>query len=123
VHVRDEVDAAPFASRCRRGDVLRLPVAHHDGRYVADEATLARLDGDGCVAFRYVGPDGRRAPGANPNGSSGDVAGVLNARGTVLGMMPHPERAADALVGGEDGLAILGSLVDALAGAAAGARA
>jgi len=123
VHVRVEVDAPPFAARCRRGDVLRLPVAHHDGRYVADEETLARLEGEGRVAFRYVGPDGRRAPGANPNGSSGDVAGVLDARGTVLGMMPHPERASDALVGGEDGLRVLGSLVDALAGTAAEARA
>jgi phosphoribosylformylglycinamidine synthase len=123
VHVRVERAAPPFTGRCRRGDVLRLPVAHHDGRYVADAELLARLEGEGRVAFRYVAEDGRRAPGANPNGSDADVAGVVDARGTVLGMMPHPERAADPLVGGADGLTVLGSLVDALAGAASEATA
>ena len=123
VHVRVERAAPPFAGRCRRGDVLRLPVANHDGRYVADAELLARLEGEGRIAFRYVAADGRRDPTANPNGSDGDVAGVVNERGTVLGMMPHPERAVDRLVGGDDGLAVLGSLVDALAGTAAEASA
>ena len=123
VHVRVELDAPPFTGRAMRGDVLRLPVAHHDGRYVAGPELLARLEGEGRIAFRYVGPDGRRDPAANPNGSDGDVAGIVDARGTVLGMMPHPERAADPLLGGEDGLVVLGSLLDALAGAAAEATA
>ena len=123
VHVRVERAAAPFTQRCLRGDVLRLPVAHHDGRYVADDELLRRLEGEGRIALRYVTADGRRDPSANPNGSAGDVAGVVNERGNVLGMMPHPERAADPLVGGDDGIAILGSLVDALAGAAAEATA
>jgi phosphoribosylformylglycinamidine synthase len=123
VHVRVERAAPPFTGRCRRGDVLRLPVANHDGRYVADPELLARLEGEGRIAFRYVTEGGLREPAANPNGSDGDVAGVVNDLGTVLGMMPHPERAADPLVGGDDGLTVLGSLVDALAGAAAEATA
>lgn len=123
VYVRVERTAPPFTARLTRGDVLRLPVAHHDGRYVADDDTLARLEGEGRIAFRYVDAAGRTAPGANPNGSDGDVAGVVNERGNVLGMMPHPERAADPLVGGDDGIGILASLVDTLAGAAAEARA
>ncbi len=123
VHVRVERAAPPFTGRAARGDVLRLPVAHHDGRYVAGPELLARLEGEGRIVFRYVAPDGRRDPAANPNGSDGDVAGIVDARGTVLGMMPHPERAADPLLGGEDGLVVLGSLLDALAGAAAEATA
>ncbi len=123
VHVRVERAAPPFSERAARGDVLRLPVAHHDGRYVADPELLARLEGEGRIAFRYVRPDGRRDAAANPNGSDGDVAGIVDARGTVLGMMPHPERAADPLLGGEDGLVVLGSLLDALIGAAAEATA
>ncbi|MDZ7707577.1 MAG: phosphoribosylformylglycinamidine synthase subunit PurQ [Trueperaceae bacterium] len=123
VHVRVERAAPPFTGRAARGDVLRLPVAHHDGRFVAGPELLARLEGEGRIAFRYVASDGRRDPAANPNGSDGDVAGIVDARGTVLGMMPHPERAADPLLGGEDGLVVLGSLLDALAGAAAEATA
>lgn len=78
---------------------LRIPIAHGEGRYVADAETLKILEGEGRVAFRYV--DG------SPNGSINDIAGILNAKGNVLGMMPHPERAADARLGNEDGLAIL----------------
>lgn len=123
VHLRVERAEAPFTSRALRGDVLRVPVAHHDGRYVASDELLARLEGEGRIAFRYVAPDGRRDPSANPNGSAGDVAGIVNERGSVLGMMPHPERAVDPLIGGDDGLVVLGSLIDALAGAAAEASA
>lgn len=122
-HLRVERSAAPFTSRARLGDVLTVPVAHHDGRYVAPDGLLERLEGDGRIALRYVDADGRRSPDANPNGSAGDVAGVLNARGNVLGMMPHPERAVDRLLGSEDGRVILGSLLDALAGTAAEATA
>lgn len=123
VHVRIERAAAPFTSRGARGDVLRIPVAHHDGRYVASAETLARLEGEGRIALRYVAADGRRRPGANPNGSDGDVAGIVSERGNVLGMMPHPERAVDPLLGSDDGLVLVRSLFDALAGSAAGATA
>ncbi len=123
VHVRVETDAAPYFTRTYRSDVLTLPVAHHDGRFDADDETIARLEGEGRVALRYVRSDGLPDPSANPNGSRNDIAGILNETGNVLGMMPHPERAADDLLGSEDGLKILGSLVDTLAGAAAGASA
>ncbi len=100
VSVRVERDDLPLLSGLRRGDVLRLPVAHHDGRYVADAATLDALERDRRVAFRYL-------PDDNPNGADRDVAGVLNEAGNVLGMMPHPERAADELLGGLDGVPLL----------------
>ncbi|WP_454596978.1 phosphoribosylformylglycinamidine synthase subunit PurQ [Qipengyuania sp. SM2507] len=88
------------------GQRLRIPVAHHDGNYFADEATLDRLEGDGRVALRYV---------ENCNGSRRDIAGVLNASGNVLGMMPHPERAVDAAHGGTDGRALFENVLKALA--------
>ncbi len=123
VHLRVERDGPPFLSRTRRGEIVRLPVAHHDGRYVAPTETLDRLEGEGRVALRYVDAEGRRDPEANPNGSDRAIAGVVNEAGNVLGMMPHPERAVEPLLGGDDGLRILGSLVDALAGRAAEAPA
>ncbi|MEX2502749.1 MAG: phosphoribosylformylglycinamidine synthase subunit PurQ [Trueperaceae bacterium] len=123
VHLRVERDGPPFFGRRRRGDLLRLPVAHHDGRYVAPAEVLDRLEGEGRVALRYVGPDGRPSDAANPNGSDRNVAGVVNERGNVLGMMPHPERAVEPLLGGNDGLHLLGSLVDELTGRAAEASA
>ncbi|MEM6973663.1 MAG: phosphoribosylformylglycinamidine synthase subunit PurQ [Pseudomonadota bacterium] len=91
--------------------VLRVPVAHHDGCFVADEEALDRIEGDGRVAFRYVDADGHAAPGANPNGSLRDIAGVLSENGRVLGMMPHPERLADDALGGSDGRLILDRLL------------
>lgn len=100
VSVRVERDDLPMLAGLRRGDVLRLPVAHHDGRYVADAATLDALERDRRVAFRYL-------PDDNPNGADRDVAGVLNEAGNVLGMMPHPERAVDVLLGGLDGVPLL----------------
>ena len=89
-----------YAGRCR----VTLPVAHHDGNYVIDAEGRARLEGEGRVAFRYRD---------NPNGSTGDIAGVLNAKGNVLGLMPHPERAADPLLGGTDGIPLFASLLAA----------
>ena len=83
---------------------LTIPVAHHDGNFFADEETLNRIEGEGQVAFRY---------GANPNGSSRDIAGVANAAGNVLGMMPHPERAVDANHGGTDGVKLFESVLGA----------
>ncbi len=90
----------------QRGDILHLPVAHGEGRYFADERTLDQLEAEDRVAFRYLD---------NPNGSLRDIAGVLNERRNVLGMMPHPERACDALMGSIDGRGMLGSLVESLA--------
>ncbi|MCW5943756.1 MAG: phosphoribosylformylglycinamidine synthase subunit PurQ [Fimbriimonadaceae bacterium] len=90
--------------------VLRIPIAHGEGRYVADEETLRRVEDEGRVAFRYSGPNGERDPRFNPNGSMDDIAGLVNEAGNVLGMMPHPERATKAILGGEDGRLILAGL-------------
>ncbi len=95
-----------FTAGYETGQVIHIPVAHHDGNYFADDATLDRIEGDGRVAFRYA---------ENCNGSRRDIAGVLNAGGNVLGMMPHPERAVDAAHGGTDGLPLFESVVQALA--------
>ncbi len=100
--------ASPFMKGYRAGQKVTIPVAHHDGNYFADETTLDRLEGDGRVAIRY-------APGDNPNGSARDIAGIVNERGNVLGMMPHPERAIDAKHCGTDGKAMFEGLVEALA--------
>ncbi|HEY2887712.1 MAG TPA: phosphoribosylformylglycinamidine synthase subunit PurQ [Candidatus Limnocylindrales bacterium] len=112
----------PFTKALASRGPLRMPIAHGEGCYYADEATLDQLERDGQILFRYVTPAGGRAePGderANPNGSLRAIAGVLNAAGNVAGLMPHPERAAEAVLGNDDGLAIIRSLVDA-----AGARA
>ena len=101
VRLRVETVHSPFTSGYGPGDVLRMPVAHHDGNYFADAATLERLAGEDRIAFRYLD---------NPNGSAGDIAGILNEGRNVLGMMPHPERAADALLGGTDGRAMFDAL-------------
>ncbi|MGN6376672.1 MAG: phosphoribosylformylglycinamidine synthase subunit PurQ [Sphingomonas sp.] len=94
-----------FTSRYRAGETIMLPVAHHDGNYSADEATLDRLEGEGRVAFRYA---------ANLNGSARNIAGVLNAAGNVLGMMPHPERRIEAAHGGDDGRRLFEGLLEAV---------
>lgn len=91
---------------------LRLPIAHGEGRFVCDSETLARIEASGAVAFRYVDASGRRTPEGNPNGSLADIAGVTNAAGNVLGMMPHPERATSELLGSADGLPILRVLAE-----------
>jgi phosphoribosylformylglycinamidine synthase I len=108
----------PFTARIGDGRPLRMPIAHGEGCYYADEATLDALERDGQVLFRYVRSDGTPAAGgegdpANPNGSLRAIAGVRNARGNVAGLMPHPERASDPVLGSEDGLPILRSLVEA----------
>ncbi len=111
----------PFTALLRDGRPLRMPIAHGEGCYFADEATLDELERDGQVLFRYVREDGTVAgvdgDAANPNGSLRAIAGVLSRRGNVAGLMPHPERAADALLGSDDGLPILRSLVEAAAAA------
>ena len=107
----------PFTSLIGDGRALRMPIAHGEGCYYADDATLDQLERDGQVLFRYVHADGSRAGGdgdpANPNGSLRAIAGVRNASGNVAGLMPHPERASEAVLGSDDGLPILRSLVQA----------
>ena len=92
------------------GDLISLPISHGEGRYVADPATLDALERDGRVVLRYADADGRVTPAANPNGSERGIAGIVNERGNVLGLMPHPERAAEAEVGGTDGVRLFRSL-------------
>jgi phosphoribosylformylglycinamidine synthase len=88
-----------------------MPIAHGDGRYTADDATLDRLEGEGQVVFRYVDAAGNPTPASNPNGSMRNIAGVSNESGTVVGLMPHPERALEPLLGGTDGLVLIKSLL------------
>lgn len=114
VHVRVENCATPFTARCKPGQVLTLPIAHADGNYYTDPATLASLQAKSRIVFRYCTAKGEVADEANPNGSLGAIAGLINERGNVLGMMPHPERGAEALLGNEDGRLILLSLMDFL---------
>jgi len=120
VHLRVENSSSPFTRLSRIGDVLRLTIAHGEGRYYADEATLDELEADGRVAFRYCTADGEVTAEANPNGSLRNIAGIVNRRGNVLGMMPHPERAGEPLLGGSDGLLLWRSVIEA--GVAAVAR-
>lgn len=111
VRLRVETSETRFTSEYERGQILRLPIAHGEGRYTADTETLDRLEGEGRVVFRYVGADGEPEPAANPNGSMRDIAGIVNETGNVLGMMPHPERAVDPLLGTRDGLPLFESLL------------
>ncbi|MFN2568087.1 MAG: phosphoribosylformylglycinamidine synthase subunit PurQ [Candidatus Dormibacteria bacterium] len=108
--LRVETVSSPFTAGMDEGETLSIPVSHGEGRYVADEATLGRLETDGRVAFRYVGAGGRPAGGASPNGSLHDIAGILNAERNVLGMMPHPERACEPALGSSDGLRLFRSV-------------
>ena len=103
-----------FTRKYAEGAVVRFPIAHAEGNYFADPETLRRIEGDGQVAFRYCTADGTVADEANPNGSAGNIAGVFNDSRTVLGLMPHPERLADPLLGGVDGRAMFDGLVEAL---------
>jgi phosphoribosylformylglycinamidine synthase I len=111
IHLRVE-SVGPFTCGLEVGAILRLPIAHADGRYHCDEATLARLEGSGGVAFRYVTAGGKLDddPEINPNGSIAAIAGVYNEKKNVLGLMPHPERASESMLGSADGFAIFSSL-------------
>lgn len=118
VHLRVETTATLFTSRYRRGQVIRSPIAHGDGNYRSDPATLERLKGDDRIVFRYVDDAGNIADAANPNGSIEAIAGILDERRNVLGMMPHPENLIEPLQGGTDGRGLFESLVTGLARAA-----
>ena len=113
-HLRVEQSDSAFTLDCRPGQVLRIPISHGEGNFFADAETLQSLEANNQVVFRYCAPDGRITAEANPNGSLRNIAGICNARGNVVGLMPHPERACEALLGGEDGLAIFRSAIHAL---------
>jgi phosphoribosylformylglycinamidine synthase len=114
VNLRVENADTPFTNQCEFGQVLRIPIAHNDGRYFCDKETLRRLERNGQIVFRYCTPDGEVTEEANPNGSVGNIAGIVNEKGNVLGMMPHPERASERLLGSEDGLFIWRSILSAV---------
>ncbi len=111
-YVRVERADTGFTSACRPGQPLMLPISHYEGNYYADPSTLQQLEEEGRVIFRYSDAAGHVTPAANPNGSLHGIAGILNAAGNVLGMMPHPERASEALLGGDDGLYIWRSIIE-----------
>jgi len=107
-----------FTSAYDEGQILRIPIAHGDGNYEADEATLASIEAEGRVVFRYVNRDGDPVEDANPNGSWHNIAGITNETGNVLGMMPHPERAMESLLGSTDGVGLFESMLASLASSA-----
>jgi phosphoribosylformylglycinamidine synthase len=114
VHLRVENNQTVFTCGYEAGQTIRVPVAHHDGNYIADADTLDRLESEGRIAFRYCAADGSLDDSANINGSAHAIAGIFNDTGTVLGLMPHPENATDPLLGGTDGQAFFAGLAAAL---------
>lgn len=118
VDVRVETNRTAWTREITPGTVLHLPVAHGEGAYFADDETLDRMEANGQIVFRYCGPDGSDSDESNFNGSARAIAGVSNERGNVVGLMPHPERACDPLLGGTDGLLVLRSALAALSVAA-----
>jgi phosphoribosylformylglycinamidine synthase I len=111
VTLRVETTETRFTNQYAEGQLLRMPIAHGDGRYTADEQTLDRLEQNNQVVLRYVLPNGERDPRGNPNVSMRDIAGIVNERGNVLGIMPHPERVVDPLLGATDGLPFFESML------------
>jgi phosphoribosylformylglycinamidine synthase len=114
VHLRTETTDSPFTRTVEKGQVLQMPIGHMEGNYFCDEATLSELKRGDRIAFRYVTPDGHVTPAGNPNGSLDNIAGILNEGRNVLGMMPHPDRSSERLLGSADGFKIFESLVGAL---------
>ena len=112
VHLRTETTNTPYTSGIAKGQVLRVPISHGEGNYYADSDTLSRLEDNDRVAFRYCTADGAITDGANPNGSLHNIAGIVNERRNVLGMMPHPERCCEAILGGTDGAHIFRSVIE-----------
>jgi len=111
IYVRVERTDTPFSGEAKTGQVLRIPIGHGEGNYFAPPDVLARLEANRQVVFRYTSPDGELSDSWNPNGSLNAIAGICNERGNVLGMMPHAERACEAILGGTDGLVVLKSVV------------
>jgi phosphoribosylformylglycinamidine synthase subunit PurQ / glutaminase len=118
VYIRVEQTDTPFTNAATTGQILRIPIAHSDGNYTADEATLAQLEKNRQILFRYTTPDGSDDAAGNPNGSMHNIAGICNRERNVAGLMPHPERAVESALDSADGLVIFRSMVEALVGAA-----
>lgn len=112
VNLRVENADTRFTSRCQPGEVLRIPIAHGDGNYFVEEEMLKRLEDNRQIVFRYCDQQGNITTASNPNGSLKNIAGIVNEQGNILGMMPHPERAVEKILGSIDGLKIFHSLVD-----------
>ncbi|MGD0802280.1 MAG: phosphoribosylformylglycinamidine synthase subunit PurQ [Terracidiphilus sp.] len=115
VYLRAETTDSPFTNQLAKGDVLQIPIAHMEGNYFCTQDELKRLEAENRIAFRYATPAGEITPEANPNGSLSNIAGILNAKRNVLGLMPHPERSSELLLGSADGWKIFASMVEALA--------
>src|SRR5262249_22040838 len=113
VYVRVETTDSPFTSACRKGEVLQIPIAHGEGNYVADPAVIAQLKREDRILFRYCTKNGRRTDASNVNGSIDAIAGICNEGRNVVGLMPHPERASESLLGSEDGRRIFESILQA----------
>jgi len=111
VHLRVENSVTAFSHRARPGQILHIPIAHFDGNYFAPAEALSELEANNQVVFRYVDENGEATDAANINGSAANIAGLINAKRNVLGMMPHPERASEALLGSQDGRLIFESLI------------
>ena len=111
VHIRVETTDTPFTCAARRGQVLEAPIAHNDGNYFCDPATLDALERNNQIVFRYTTPEGSEDAAANPNGSLANIAGICNRERNVMGMMPHPERASEIALGSADGLVVFRSLL------------
>jgi phosphoribosylformylglycinamidine synthase len=115
VHIRVETTDTPFTVEAKSGQVLKMPIAHAEGNYFCDEATLAELERNHQIVFRYTTPDGGADAAANPNGSLANIAGICNRERNVMGLMPHPDRSTEAALGSTDGLVIFRSLIQSLA--------
>jgi phosphoribosylformylglycinamidine synthase len=115
VYLRTETTDSPFTHGLHKGQVLKIPIGHMEGNYFCDEATLAQLEKQDRIAFRYSTPEGAITPEANPNGSLANIAGILSEGRNVLGMMPHPDRSSEALLGSADGFGIFQNMVSSLA--------
>jgi phosphoribosylformylglycinamidine synthase len=115
VHLRTETDDSPYTDGLERGRVLRMPIGHMEGNYFCDDETLATLKREDRIAFRYATAEGAITAEANPNGSLENIAGVLNEERNVLGMMPHPDRSSESLLGSQDGLLLFQSMARSLA--------
>jgi phosphoribosylformylglycinamidine synthase subunit PurQ / glutaminase len=117
VNIRVEQTDTPFTNAAKQGQILRIPIAHNEGNYNVDEATLAELEKNRQILFRYTTPDGSNDAAGNPNGSMRNIAGICNRERNVAGLMPHPERAVESALDSADGLVIFRSMVEALVGA------
>ena len=111
-YLKIENTDTPFTSKFKKGEIVKIPIAHMEGNFYADKDTLARLNDNGQVVFKYADINGNVTDNVNPNGSQENIAGIINATGNVIGLMPHPERASEAILGSDDGIKMFQSMVD-----------